>query len=132
MNLNESTRWPILSEEQLTTCAQQTVESSRPLKRQDLSSMVPMKYSTYWLSTILLGRNASNLSTDALGRNISKAVSGELTSQQSINEDAKEWVKIVQKLGIDNKSDITRNFLAGARNSVIKSVHPSFQCPKVH
>ena len=52
---------------------------------------------------------------DALGRNISKAVSGELTSQQALDEAAEEWVKIVQKLGIDNQKRQYENFLAGAR-----------------
>ncbi|MGB0297530.1 MAG: hypothetical protein ACPGD6_11750, partial [bacterium] len=40
---------------------------------------------------------------DALGRNISKAVTGDLTSQPALDEAAEEWVKIVQKLGIDNQ-----------------------------
>ena len=52
---------------------------------------------------------------DALGRNISKAVSGHLTSQQALDEAAEEWVKIVQKLGIDNQKRQYENFLAGAR-----------------
>ena len=52
---------------------------------------------------------------DALGRNISKAVSGQLTSQQALDEAAEEWVKIVQKLGIDNQKRQYENFLAGAR-----------------
>jgi len=52
---------------------------------------------------------------DALGRNISKAISGELTSQQALDEAAEEWVKIVQKLGIDNQKAQYKNFLDGAR-----------------
>ncbi|MFK7965213.1 MAG: ABC transporter substrate-binding protein [Burkholderiaceae bacterium] len=52
---------------------------------------------------------------DALGRNISKAVSGSLTSQQALDEAAEEWVKIVQKLGIDNQKSQYKNFLDGAR-----------------
>ena len=52
---------------------------------------------------------------DALGRNISKAVSGQLNSQQALDEAAEEWVKIVQKLGIDNQKRQYENFLAGAR-----------------
>lgn len=52
---------------------------------------------------------------DALGRNISRAVSGELTSQQALDEAAEEWTKIVQKLGIDNQKSQYRNFITGAR-----------------
>ena len=43
---------------------------------------------------------------DALGRNISKAVNGQLSSQQALDEAAEEWVKIVQKLGIDSRLSI--------------------------
>ena len=52
---------------------------------------------------------------DALGRNISKAISGELTSQQALDEAAEEWVQIVQKLGIDSQKAQYRNFIDGAR-----------------
>ena len=52
---------------------------------------------------------------DALGRNISKAVTGELSSQQALDEAAEEWTKIVQKLGIDKQKAQYANFLAGAR-----------------
>ena len=52
---------------------------------------------------------------DALGRNISKAVNGQLTSQQALDEAAEEWVKIVQKLGIDRQKRQYSNFLKGAR-----------------
>lgn len=52
---------------------------------------------------------------DALGRNISKAISGELTSQQALDEAAEEWVKIVQKLGIDKQKTQYKNFVDGAR-----------------
>ncbi|MFV2092002.1 MAG: hypothetical protein ACC634_02850, partial [Hyphomicrobiales bacterium] len=52
---------------------------------------------------------------DALGRNISKAISGQLTSQQALDEAAEEWVKIVQKLGIDSQKRQYKNFLDGAR-----------------
>ncbi len=52
---------------------------------------------------------------DALGRNISKAISGELTSQQALDEAAEEWVKIVQKLGIDSQKSQYKNFVDGAR-----------------
>ena len=52
---------------------------------------------------------------DALGRNISKAVVGELTSQQALDEAAEEWAKIVQNLGIDNQKRQYQNFLNGAR-----------------
>ena len=68
--------------------------------------------------------------TDALGRNTSKAVSGELTSQQSIDEDAEEWVKIVQKLGIDNKKRHYENFLAGARKLSYQICSPLLSVPK--
>ena len=52
---------------------------------------------------------------DALGRNISKAIAGELTSQQALDEAAEEWVKIVQKLGIDKQKAQYKNFIDGAR-----------------
>ena len=52
---------------------------------------------------------------DALGRNISKSISGELTSQQALDEAAEEWVKIVQRLGIDSQKRQYKNFLDGAR-----------------
>ncbi|MGH6959198.1 MAG: hypothetical protein ACREE7_01815, partial [Dongiaceae bacterium] len=52
---------------------------------------------------------------DALGRNISKAVTGELTSQQALDEAAEEWTKIVQKLGIDKQKAQYANFVTGAR-----------------
>ena len=52
---------------------------------------------------------------DALGRNISKAISGELTSQQALDEAAEEWVQIAQKLGLDKQKAQYRNFIDGAR-----------------
>lgn len=52
---------------------------------------------------------------DALGRNISKAVAGELTSQQALDEAAEEWVQIAQKLGLDSQKAQYANFLEGAR-----------------
>ena len=52
---------------------------------------------------------------DALGRNISKAVAGELTSQQALDEAAEEWTQIVQRLGIDGQRSQYQNFLDGAR-----------------
>lgn len=52
---------------------------------------------------------------DALGRNISKAVSGELTSEQALEEAAEEWVKIAQKLGLDSQKRQYKNFIDGAR-----------------
>ena len=52
---------------------------------------------------------------DALGRNISKAVVGDLTSQQALDEAAEEWVRIVQRLGIDSQKAQYANFLNGAR-----------------
>ena len=52
---------------------------------------------------------------DALGRNISKAVTGALRPQQALDQAAEEWVKIVQKLGIDKQKAQYANFLNGAR-----------------
>ena len=52
---------------------------------------------------------------DALGRNISKAVVGDLTSQQALDEAAEEWTQIVQRNGIDNQKAQYRNFIDGAR-----------------
>ncbi len=52
---------------------------------------------------------------DALGRNISKAISGDLTSQQALDEAAEEWVKIAQKLGLDSQKAQYKNFIDGAR-----------------
>ena len=52
---------------------------------------------------------------DALGRNISRAVVGELTSQQALDEAAEEWVQIVQRLGIDSQRSQYNNFIEGAR-----------------
>ncbi len=53
---------------------------------------------------------------DALGRNISRSISGELTSQQALDETAEEWVKITQQLGIDDQKRQYRNFIDGARS----------------
>ena len=44
-----------------------------------------------------------------------KAVVGELTSQQALDEAAEEWVQIVQKLGIDKQKAQYQNFVDGAR-----------------
>lgn len=52
---------------------------------------------------------------DALGRNIQKAIAGQLTSQQALDEAAEEWVKLVQKLGIDSQKAQYKNFVEGAR-----------------
>ena len=52
---------------------------------------------------------------DALGRNISKAISGQLSSQDALDEAAEEWVKISQKLGLDSQKRQYQNFLSGAR-----------------
>jgi len=52
---------------------------------------------------------------DALGRNISRAVAGDLTSQQALDEAAEEWTQIVQNLGIDKQKQQYQNFLTGAR-----------------
>ena len=67
---------------------------------------------------------------DALGRNISKAVSGDLTSQQALDEAAEEWVKIVQKLGIDNQKRQYENFLAGARKLGYQICSPHMSVPR--
>ena len=53
---------------------------------------------------------------DALGRNIQKAIAGNLTSQQALDEAAEEWVQIVQKLGIDSQKAQYANFVEGARS----------------
>lgn len=53
---------------------------------------------------------------DALGRNISRAISGELSSQQALDEAAEEWVRLVQKLGIDSQKRQYQNFVSGARS----------------
>jgi ABC-type glycerol-3-phosphate transport system substrate-binding protein len=52
---------------------------------------------------------------DALGRNIFKSATGELTPQQALDQAAEEWVKIVQKLGMDNQKAQYANFIKGAR-----------------
>lgn len=52
---------------------------------------------------------------DALGRNISKAIAGQLTSAQALDEAAEEWVKLVQKLGIDSQKAQYANFIKGAK-----------------
>lgn len=52
---------------------------------------------------------------EALGRNIARAVTGELTSQQALDEAAEAWIKIVQKLGIDRQKSQYANFLQSAR-----------------
>lgn len=52
---------------------------------------------------------------EALGRSIARAVAGELTSQQALDQAAEEWTKIVQRLGIDKQKVQYANFLAGAR-----------------
>jgi len=53
---------------------------------------------------------------DALGRNISKAIAGELTPQQALDEAAEEWVRIAQKLGLDSQKRQYKNFVDGARS----------------
>ena len=52
---------------------------------------------------------------NALGRNISKAVVSELSSQDALDQAAEEWTQVVQKLGIDNQKRQYKNFLEGAR-----------------
>ena len=79
---------------------------------------------------------------DALGRNISKAFTGDLTSQQALDEAAEEWVQIVQKLGIDNQRRQHENFLAGSRRlgyqicsphmSVHRSLLTNSSLPRLH
>jgi multiple sugar transport system substrate-binding protein len=51
---------------------------------------------------------------ESLGRNIGKAVTGELKSMQALETTAEEWTRIVQKYGIDNQKEQYRNFLATA------------------
>ena len=53
---------------------------------------------------------------DALGRNIRKAVAGELTSRQALDEAAEEWIRIVQRLGINSQKSQYANFVEGARS----------------
>jgi multiple sugar transport system substrate-binding protein len=53
--------------------------------------------------------------TEALGRNIARALSGEISSQQALDEAAEAWVAITQKLGIGRQKAQYRNFLEGAR-----------------
>jgi multiple sugar transport system substrate-binding protein len=52
---------------------------------------------------------------DALGRNIARAVAGELTSQQALDEAAEAWIKIAQKLGLEKQKSQYANFLQSAR-----------------
>ena len=52
---------------------------------------------------------------EALGRSIARAVAGELTSQQALDEAAEAWIKIVQKLGIEKQKSQYANFLQSAR-----------------
>ena len=49
------------------------------------------------------------------GNPLSKAVSGELTSEQALEEASEEWVKIAQKLGLDSQKRQYKNFIDGAR-----------------
>jgi ABC-type glycerol-3-phosphate transport system substrate-binding protein len=51
---------------------------------------------------------------ESLGRNIGKAVTGELKSMQALETTAEEWTRIVQKYGTDNQKEQYRNFLATA------------------
>jgi hypothetical protein len=51
-----------------------------------------------------------------LGRSISKAVYGELNSQQALDKDAEEWAKIYKNLESITKSDSTRNSCQAQEN----------------
>jgi len=52
---------------------------------------------------------------EALGRNLAKAVTKQLTSQQALDQAADEWIKIVQKHGIDNQKKQYAVFVDAAK-----------------
>ena len=52
---------------------------------------------------------------ESLGRNIARAVTGELTSQQALDQAAEEWTRIVQRRGLDQQKAQYRNVLDGLR-----------------
>ena len=99
-----------------------TFETARSLLDGVLRNVAVGYRQFYWEGTLQ--------NTDALGRNISKAVSGDLTSQQALDEAAEEWVKIVQKLGIDNQKRQYENFLAGARKLGYQICSPHMSVPR--
>ena len=47
--------------------------------------------------------------------NFSKFISGQLTAKQALEKTADEWVKIVQKYGLENQKKQYANFVAGAK-----------------
>ncbi|HTO84156.1 MAG TPA: extracellular solute-binding protein [Methylomirabilota bacterium] len=51
----------------------------------------------------------------SLGHNIARAVAGELTSQQALDQTAEEWTQIVQRRGLDSQKAQYRNVLDGIR-----------------
>lgn len=48
---------------------------------------------------------------EALGRNVGKAYTGELSAKQALDETADEWIKIVQKYGIDEQKAQYASFI---------------------
>lgn len=52
---------------------------------------------------------------EALGRNAAKAVTKELTSKQALEKTAEEWMKIVQKYGIDSQKQQYAVFVQTAK-----------------
>lgn len=52
---------------------------------------------------------------ESLGRNIAKAVTGELTSKQALEKTADEWIKIVQKYGYDSQKEQYAVFVETAK-----------------
>jgi ABC-type glycerol-3-phosphate transport system substrate-binding protein len=53
--------------------------------------------------------------SESLGRNIGKAYTGELTSKQALDKTADEWIKIVQKYGIDEQKAQYASFIATSK-----------------
>ena len=47
--------------------------------------------------------------------NFSKFISGQLTAKQALEKTADEWVKIVQKYGLESQKKQYANFVAGAK-----------------
>ncbi|GEM_PF-6588587 len=87
---------PILKDERITDSGQPTGESLRPLKRQDLLSMVACE--KLKLADPVFYREETLQYAVTLGRSISKAVYGELNSQQALDEAAEECAKIYRNL----------------------------------
>ena len=99
-----------------------TFESARYLLDSGLRNVEVDYPQFYWEET--------SQYADSLGRNISKAVTGDLTSQQALDEAAEEWGKIVQKLGIDNQKRQHENFLVCARRPGYQICSPDMSVPR--